>query len=99
MKEVKCSTCKGKGKVDVEINEISPDGRKTSNVTLTCVDCDGKGKISKLKAKALAEHKADWCQCEDVGHNVQYYADGQDRRCLKHHYRHEPGCGGIVQIG
>lgn len=93
---VQCPACKGKKTLDCTIHE---SGKPPHVVTLGCVTCDGKGKITAAKARAEALFRASWCQCDEVGDNIQYYPDGAHPDCHKHHYRHEPGCGGIVQIG
>jgi RecJ-like exonuclease len=75
------------------------DGGDTSKIELTCITCDGHGKVTAPKMRAFYAMKAAWCRCDEVGDNVRYYDDGQHPDCTKHHWRHEPGCGLIVQVG
>lgn len=95
---MKCPTCKGTKQITTTVTfHGSPD---VETMQLDCVVCDGTGKVTRAMAKAIAAHNADWCRCKAPDPNaVQYYPDGAHPNCAKHHYRHEPGCGGILQIG
>jgi len=97
MKTVQCPTCFGKKTVNVQVEEL---GKPTTNMDLTCVVCNGTGTVVESYRDAIVEHLNDWCQCDDdLREHVRYYGDGEHPKLYKHHYRHEPGCGKIVQIG
>ena len=98
MKTVECRTCHGAKVVSVTVSHYGTPGVEW--VELPCVVCNGTGKVVEAEAVAIAEHMADWCQCDDAEReHVKYYGEGEHPKCHKHHYRHEPGCGEIIQIG
>lgn len=89
-----CPACK-KGKITVKVHQ---QGQQASSIEIDCGWCDGTGSVND---KRLAEHKAYqemWCRCDDVGHDVKHYRDGEHPELLKHHYRHTV-CGRVIQIG
>jgi Fe2+ or Zn2+ uptake regulation protein len=98
MKTVDCPTCHGAKFVTVTVSQYGTQG--VEFVDIMCVVCNGTGKVVEAQADAIAAHLADWCQCDDAEReHVKFYGDGEHPDCHKHHYRHEPGCGKIVQIG
>ncbi len=96
MRNCICPQCDGHKVINVMIHD---EHGKVYTEQLPCVTCDGHGKVSAPAMRAYYAMQAAWCRCDDVGDNIQFYDDGQHPQCHKHHYRHEPGCGGIVQIG
>jgi Fe2+ or Zn2+ uptake regulation protein len=91
---VKC-TCQD-GKVTITVHE---GDKPVRSMELTCVICDGAGKITKAKARAVKAEQAMWCQCGNPGVVTSYHPDGErGAACHKHHWTCDD-CGKVVQVG
>lgn len=90
-----CPHCKGEKVLHCTIHE---SGKPPYVEDLRCVTCDGKGEVTEAVADAFAEMTAMWCECES-NEDARHYHDGEHPDLYKHHWRHEPGCGKVIQIG
>ena len=72
-KMMNCPTCKGSGKQELTVTEIGVEGRKVSKCEITCVDCKGKGEITKAQYEELEAQKNAWCSCGNPSGDVEYY--------------------------
>lgn len=94
---VRCPGCKGTKNITITVCEF---GKPARDMLLDCHQCDGSGEVTQCEADAIETERQMWCECSDgCGDNIAHYADGQHPSLWKHHYRHEPGCGKVVQIG
>ena len=99
MKE--CPTCKGKGKlkVVVRVREVTPVGvTHIPPLEISCVVCEGVGKVTAAKLEAMKAEADLWCSCGNPSGNSKYHDDGDHPNCSKHCWTCED-CGKILQVG
>lgn len=98
MNATPCPTCKGTGRMTVQVTGVD-----VGSVAITCLTCDGTGAPTARQLADLAAERAMWCRCaaQDEEPDVRFHDDGQCRKRThprKHHY--DCGhCGGVLQVG
>ena len=93
-----CPKCT-RGKMEITMQSIPPNPKIDGKSLITCIHCEGSG---KLDDEQLAEIKSEddmWCTCSEIkDHHWDFYEDGDNGEIYKHHYRHKL-CGKVLQIG
>ena len=92
---VKCPKCKN-GKIILSVTEFGK--KKTEEVDINCIYCEGKGEITEDYLKEIQEGDKIWCECDEPTFGG-YPQDGQCSCGVYKHHVHCGICGKITQIG
>lgn len=90
-----CPSCDGTGKMKCRVHNA--DG-KESTFEMECFDCGGTGKVSAEILASIEAEKNAWCSCGNPSGEHEFYDDGEDSACYKHHWNCKD-CGKLWQVG
>jgi hypothetical protein len=91
-----CPVCKGKKTVHCKSTVFGTG--ETTEMDLTCYECDGVGELTPVRVAAYEARQELWCTCEESTFG-SYPQDGECNCGVHKHHVHCGTCGKISQIG
>jgi len=92
-----CPACQGSAKQTITVHQIVENVMTVKDEKVTCVWCNGEGKLSSDRIAIYMMYAEMWCKCHGETPTV-FYKDGEHPDLFKHHYRCGV-CGKVKQIG
>lgn len=93
--KIRCTPCGGSGKILIEAKLYTSRGMEPQPpVEISCIWCNGTGKLTDEQQREIADYQAGWCTCGNPSKQVNSWrlTDGS-------HGYDCADCGKLLQTG
>lgn len=75
----KCECCKGSGKQNLSVHEVTSTGTTNSTCKISCIWCKGTGMMTESQIMERRDYINAWCKCPRESRRPKF--DGHDTFC------------------